>query len=103
MLAREGYPVVLVRRNADALAPLVAEIESAGGCAMAIAADASDEEQVKGVFDQAESRFGTPHFTLFNAAGFVMGSVLDLDTQTFEEMWRATSYGGFLVLSLIHI
>ena len=97
MLAREGYPVVLVRRNADALAPLVAEIESAGGSAKAIAADASDEAQVKGVFDQAESRFGTPHFTLFNAAGFVMGSVLDLDTQTFEEMWRATSYGGFLV------
>ena len=73
LLVREGYPVVLVRRNVDALTPLVAEIESAGGSATAIGADASDENQVQGVFDQAESRYGTPQFTLFNAAGFVMG------------------------------
>lgn len=97
MLAREGYPVVLVRRNADALAPLVAEIESAGGATLAIGADASNEARVIDLFDQAEDHFGAPEFTLFNAAGFVMGPILQLDSQAFEDMWRASSYGGFLV------
>ncbi len=97
MLASEGYPVVLVRRNADALAPLVAEIESAGGAALAVGADASNEKQVVNLFGLAEDRFGPPRFTLFNAAGFVMGSILELDARAFEEMWQASSYGGFLV------
>jgi len=97
MLAGEGYSVVLARRNAEALAPLVAEIESAGGAALAVSADASNEAQVIDLFDQAEGRFGAPQFTLFNAAGFVMGSILELESQAFEDMWRASSYGGFLV------
>lgn len=97
MLAAEGFSVVLARRNAAALSPLVAEIESAGGAALAVSADASNEAQVIDLFDQAEDRFGAPEFTLFNAAGFVMGPILELDSQAFEDMWRASSYGGFLV------
>ncbi len=97
MLARDGYPVVVARRNAEALAPLVDEIEATGGAALAISADASNEDQVVDLFDRAEDRFGPPRFVLFNAAGFVMGSILELDARAFEEMWRASSYGGFLV------
>jgi NAD(P)-dependent dehydrogenase (short-subunit alcohol dehydrogenase family) len=97
LLAREGFPVVLARRNADQLAPLAAEIRSCGGEAIAVAADASDEEQVVRLFDETERRVGRPEIVVFNAAGFVMGSILETDSGQFEQMWNATSHGGFLV------
>jgi NAD(P)-dependent dehydrogenase (short-subunit alcohol dehydrogenase family) len=97
LLAREGHSVVLARRTAEALVPLVEEIESIGGSAIAVAADASDEGQIANLFDQAESRFGTPRFVLYNAAGFAMGPITETTSEQFEEMWRAASYGGFVV------
>jgi NAD(P)-dependent dehydrogenase (short-subunit alcohol dehydrogenase family) len=96
-LAPNGYQVVVARRTAEALGPLVTEIENAGGSAFAVAADASDETQVIDLFDQAESKFGPPRFVLFNAAGFAMGPIAETSSDQFGEMWRAASYGGFLV------
>jgi NAD(P)-dependent dehydrogenase (short-subunit alcohol dehydrogenase family) len=97
LLAREGYPVVVARRNADALAPLVAEIEGDGGTAVAIGVDASDEAQIVSLFEQSGQRFGAPRIVVYNAAGFAMGSILETTSEQFEEMWHAASYGGFLV------
>jgi len=97
LCANKGYSVVLARRTAAALAALVEEIEAAGGSAMAVATDASDEAQIVNLFDQAESRFGPPKIVVFNTAGFAMGSILETTSDQFEEMWGAASYGGFLV------
>jgi NAD(P)-dependent dehydrogenase (short-subunit alcohol dehydrogenase family) len=96
-LASEGYSVVVARRNAEALASLVIEIEADGGAALAVGADASSEDQIVALFDQAEGRFGAPRIAVYNAAGFAMGSILDMDSELFEDMWRAAAYGGFLV------
>ena len=97
LLSSEGYSVALARRNADALSPLVAEIEGGGGRAIAVGADAADEAQVVDLFEQSEAHFGPPRIVVYNAAGFVMGSILEATSDQFEEMWRAASYGGFLV------
>ena len=97
MLAENGYRVALARRTVDALAPLVSEIENDGGSALAVGADASDESQIADLFDRAESEYGPPRFVLFNAAGFAMGPIADTSSEQFEDMWRAASYGGFLV------
>ena len=96
-LARKGYRVVVARRSVDALAPLVAEIEGNGGAALAVGADATDESQIAELFDRAESSFGPPRFVLFNAAGFAMAPITEASSEQFEEMWRATSFGGFIV------
>lgn len=96
-LAAEGYAVVVARRDAAALAPLAAEIEQLGGASLAVAADASDEAQVVALFDAAEQRFGTPGLVVFNVAGITMSQVVDTNVAQFEEMWRASSLGGFLV------
>ena len=97
LLAAEGYAVVLARRDAASLAPLVAEIEQRGGSALPVAADASDEGQVAALFDAAEQRFGLPQLVVFNVAGISMGNVAVTTMAQFEEMWRASSLGGFLV------
>jgi NAD(P)-dependent dehydrogenase (short-subunit alcohol dehydrogenase family) len=97
LLARQGYSVVVARRNADALVPLVREIEATGGTAAAFGADASNERQIANLFDQSEQQFGPPKIVVFNAAGFAMGSILEARSDQFEEMWRAAAYGAFVV------
>ncbi len=47
MLAARGAAVAIVARRADRLAVLAAEIESAGGRALAIEADVTDREQAE--------------------------------------------------------
>ena len=95
--ANAGYALAVARRNASALEPLVAEIEGAGGTARAFGADASDEKAVTELFVEAEKALGPVEVAIFNAAGFTMGSILETGTGSFEEMWRASSLGGFLV------
>jgi NAD(P)-dependent dehydrogenase (short-subunit alcohol dehydrogenase family) len=97
MLIGNGYSVALARRTPEALAPLVKEIEAGGGSVVAVGADASDEAQVERLFEHAESAFGPPRFVLFNAAGFAMGPIVETTSEQFEDMWRAASYGGFVV------
>jgi NAD(P)-dependent dehydrogenase (short-subunit alcohol dehydrogenase family) len=95
--ARGGYAVALARRNVEALAPLVAEIQAGGGRALAFGADASDEAAVTALFENAERKLGSIEVAVFNAAGFAMGSILDTTAEAFEDMWRASALGGFLV------
>jgi glucose 1-dehydrogenase len=51
----------------DEAESIVAEIEAAGGAALAIAADVSDEAAVEAMFRQAVERFGTVHVLVNNA------------------------------------
>jgi len=95
--AEGGYAVALARRNVDALQPLVAEVEGAGGKAQAFGADASDEGAVATLFENADRALGPVEVAVFNAAGFTMGSILDTSMESFEDMWRASALGGFLV------
>lgn len=97
LLAAEGYSVVLARRDAASLAPMVEEIERNGGEALAFAADASEEAQVVALLDAAERRFGPPELVVFNVAAITMGKAVDTSVEQFEDMWRASSMGGFLV------
>jgi len=97
LLSREGHPVVLARRNSEHLLPLVREIEAVGGRALAVGADATNEVQVVALFEQAQAAFGAPELVLFNAAGFLMRPLVETSTEDFEQMWRASALGGFIV------
>lgn len=97
LLASEGYPVVVSRRKQDALATLVRDIEQRGGRALAVAADAAKPDQVRGLFDEAEAKLGAPEIVVFNAAGFAVSSLLETSPEVFEDMWRASAFGGFVV------
>src|ERR1700744_6466919 len=53
--AREGYHVFAGRRNGEKLAPLVAEIEAAGGVCTGLSVDARQEEVVADFMAQADA------------------------------------------------
>jgi 3-oxoacyl-[acyl-carrier protein] reductase len=85
-LAADGWPVgVGYNSGADAAQAVVAEIEAAGGQAVAVGGDISDTEVVDQLFRQLEERFGTV-LVLVNNAGLRRDN---LSPQITDEDWDA--------------
>src|SRR5690349_5691057 len=84
-LAAEGARVVVTARRADRLQALVQRIEAAGGEALALPGDVTDEGFATDVVKEAVRRHGRLDI-LVNSAGTVQaGGVADADT----DQWRA--------------
>ena len=67
-LAHAGAKVAAAARNAEKLASLVAEIEAAGGEALAVPMDVADAAQVKAGFQALLAKFGKLDILVNNAA-----------------------------------
>jgi NAD(P)-dependent dehydrogenase (short-subunit alcohol dehydrogenase family) len=94
--AAGGLTVAVGRRNADKLAPLVGEIESAGGRARAFALDARDEANVESVFKTIESELGPLEVVVFNPGANVQFSITETTSRVFRKVWEMACFGGFL-------
>ncbi len=93
LFAREGMTVALVARNTDKLAALCKE---AGG-ARAYGCDASDEDQVARVFEEAARDLGDPNVVVFNAGMRGRGPIAELDPEQVKLGLLNGCYAGFLV------
>ncbi|TXM97453.1 SDR family NAD(P)-dependent oxidoreductase [Methylobacterium sp. WL103] len=71
MAAERGATVVLAARSADVLATVQAEIEAAGGRALAVPCDVGDRADVQAVADRAIAAFGG-FDTWVNVAGLTI-------------------------------
>lgn len=67
VLAEAGAAVVVTARRKERLNSLVQEIETAGGKALAIAMDVTDNESITNAFGQAEAELGTINVLVNNA------------------------------------
>ncbi len=83
LFAAEGAAVAIIDRNLDQAQARVAEITTAGGRAIALAADVSDARQVQAAVDAATAAHG-PANVLFNHAGTI---VIKPFLDTTEEEW----------------
>jgi len=83
--AREGFEVFAGRRNGDKLAPLVQQIESAGGQAMALQGDITDPRTPDALFGALEEAYGRPVLCLVNNAGVTDD---DLTPSLSDEAWQ---------------
>ena len=68
VLADAGAKVAVAARNAEKLSSLVAEIEAAGGVALAVPMDVADVAQIKAGFQQVLAKFGRLDILVNNAA-----------------------------------
>lgn len=84
-LADLGLRVALTARRAERLAALAAEIEAAGGQALAVPADARDEAALLEVFAQIRAAWGGVDLLINNAG---LGRVAPLATGSTAD-WRA--------------
>lgn len=87
LFAQEGAKVVVSARRRIELDALVAQIESAGGHAIAIAGDVKDEDLAQALVETAVGRFGGLDIA-FNNAGMV-GELKPISEVSMAE-WRDT-------------
>jgi len=92
LFAREGMRVAMAARHTAKLAELCREID-----ASAFACDATNPDQVAGLFLDVEAQIGAPDVVIYNASGRTRGPLVDLVPQDVERAIMISAYGGFLV------
>jgi NADP-dependent 3-hydroxy acid dehydrogenase YdfG len=92
-LAEHGASVVVVARRKDRLDTLVAEIEAAGGTALAVEADIADRDQADRAVQSAVDRFGRLDILINNAGLMLLGPVVGADVGEWERMIAVNQTG----------
>ena len=93
--AAEGFTVFAGRRGGEKLAPLVAEIEAAGGKAIGKSLDAREESQVIDFIAEADAH-APLEVAIFNVGANVNFPLTETTERVFRKVWEMACYGGFL-------
>jgi NADP-dependent 3-hydroxy acid dehydrogenase YdfG len=92
-LAGAGARVVVVARRADRLDALVSDIESAGGEAMAVEADVTDEAAVGRAIARAHEQWKRLDILINNAGVMLLGPIEGADTDEWRRMLSTNALG----------
>ena len=95
--AREGYVACMTRRNAEKLAPLVEEIEAAGGEAHGFGSDARKEEEMVALVQQIEKDIAPIEVAVFNIGANVRFGITETTARVYHKVWEMACFGGFLM------
>ncbi len=88
LAARGATPIINYRVNEEAARATVAEIERLGGTTLAIRADLESLEEIEGMFDQVEQRFGRLDFFVSNASASNFRSIMELKPHHLERTFN---------------
>lgn len=94
--AREGYTACVTRRREAPLAPLIEEIEAAGGRARAFGCDARNEDAMVALFDTVEAEVGPLEAVVFNIGANVRFPIRDTTARVYRKVWEMAAFAGFL-------
>ena len=97
-LAEAGAKVAIAARNTEKLATLVAEIEAAGGEALAVPMDVADAAQVKTGFQQLLAKFGKLDILVNNAAITRDTLALRMKLEDWDAVLRTNLTGAHLCI-----
>lgn len=95
--ASKGMNVAMVVRQAKRLDSVTDKLNKLGVRALAYGCDATKDKSVRELIDNVVNDLGIPDLVVYNVEHFVPGSVLDITTSAFEECWKATCLGAFIV------
>jgi NAD(P)-dependent dehydrogenase (short-subunit alcohol dehydrogenase family) len=98
LLAATGAKVVVSDLVADSARSVVQEIEAAGGQALAVTCDVSDEAQVTEAFRQADSWFGAPDVLVNVAAWRKKHETLTMSVEQWDIMHAVIARGTYLCI-----
>ncbi len=101
--ARDGANVVILGKTAEPHPRLpgtvfsaAAEVEAAGGRALAVVGDVRSEELVQGAVAQTLERFGGLDVLVNNASAISLTGTLDTDLRRYDLMHQVNARGTFL-------
>ena len=93
--ANEGFTVFAGRRNGEKLAPLVKEVEDAGGSIVARSLDARKEDEINAFLQDAD-KHAPLDVTIFNVGANVNFPILETTDRVFRKVWEMACWAGFL-------
>jgi 3-oxoacyl-[acyl-carrier protein] reductase len=96
-LSRDGFAVAVVDLSEEACGPVVGEITAAGGSALAIGADVTDEDAVAAAVDRVATELGAPT-ALVNNAGITRDNLLfKMSIDDWDAVMSVHLRGAFLM------
>ncbi len=98
LLAEAGAKIAVAARTAEKLSSLVAEIEAAGGAALAVPMDVADAAQVKAGFQQLLAKFGRLDILVNNAAITRDTLALRMKLEDWDAVLRTNLTGAHLCI-----
>ncbi|WP_328393800.1 SDR family NAD(P)-dependent oxidoreductase [Nocardia sp. NBC_00416] len=102
--AAAGDAVVIADLNGEKAASVQAEVEAAGGSALAVTTDVADKASVDAMVAAAVAKFGTVDVLINNAAIFstlVMKPFDEIDVDEWEKVFAVNSRGTFLCVQAV--
>ena len=94
--AGAGAKVIAGARRADRLSAVVQAIEEAGGDALAVSLDVTDEASIEAAYDAGEARFGAVTGIVANAGITAEGRAVDMAAAEFDRVFTTNVRGVFL-------
>jgi citronellol/citronellal dehydrogenase len=110
--ARDGANIVIAAKTEAAHPKLpgtihtaAAEIEAAGGRALALAVDVREEGAVRQAIERAAAHFGGIDIVVNNASAISLTGVVDTDMRRFDLMHQVNARGTFMVskYAIVHL
>jgi 3-oxoacyl-[acyl-carrier protein] reductase len=100
-LAADGFAVAVhYATNEGAAKSIVAEVEQAGGQAIAVGGDVADHTAMTGAFDTTEAAFGGIDVVVNTAGIMLLAPIATLDLADLDRMHRINIRGTFVVSQL---
>ena len=93
-LAEAGHPVVLGARRLDRLEAAAAEIGAAGGEALALPLDLTDDTSIDSFAKRAEAELGPIEIVVSNAGDVLPATALDVDADDFSRQVQVNVLGA---------
>lgn len=94
LLAEAGHPVVLGARRLDRLEAAAAEIVAAGGEALALPLDLTDDASIDAFADRAEAELGPIEVLVSNAGDVLPATALGVDPDDFTRQVQVNVLGA---------
>jgi len=95
--AREGYIACVTRRQADKLAPLVAQIKAEGGEAHGFGSDARKEDEMVALVEGIERDIAPIEVAVFNIGANVRFDITETTARVYQKVWEMACFSGFLM------
>jgi len=92
-LAAQGIRVAVAARRADRLEALVERIREAGGEAIALVADVTDEEQAQALVRRTQEQWGRLDILVNNAGLMLLGPIAGANTDDWRRMVQTNVLG----------